>query len=207
MDRFKPLISMIVLSFCMVCHLSSCKKKIKLEEIEQIYFTPGDVLVMSGSHKDSWQYLDVYDSNMMNTKFSYSKEIHRMMFVDSVSGNRIFLSVGVFDYYTLPKNSFPKEDYTLYEKGNYDMYIKKIHLGGSSTLDDIKLKFLYRRGNDIYVSRMAPLTDTVLNLKDIGFSWGGVNLRTIPSHTNFSTPMSFVDSANFDAFKRSLNLY
>ena len=169
----------------------------------QLYFTPKSVMVLSDDPKSTtWQYLTVYNSDLTRKEFEYSSEKNRLFSIDSAVDNRIYVSLVRWDLF-LSSNKSSKE-YTLLQTGQYDIYMRVLHLGGTWNNDDTTLDFQTRQGNRVLFKNARSGSLCTISLKDVAFQGGHPYLREVGATSVGWSPITFKDSANFKAFKRSL---
>ena len=185
------------------CWLLGCRSRIQADGDFQLYFTPKSVIELRDDRESTTlHYLTVYNSGLTEKEFQYSSEKDRFLAIDTAVDNKIYVSLVRWDLFNSGNRT--ANEYSLLQAGKYDIYLRVLHLGGTSNIDDTALDFQTRQGNRLLFKNTGTDSLCTINLKHVIFRGGKPHLVQVGATTLLWSRIIFKDSANFEAFKRSL---
>jgi len=199
--------SRLHIAFCLLpgisCWLLGCRSRIPADGDFQLYFAPKSVIELRDDRESTnWHYLTVYNSDLTEKEFEYSSEKDRFFSIDTAVDNKIYVSLVRWDLFISSDRA--TNEYSLLQAGKYDIYLRVLHLGGTALNNDTALDFQTRQGNRLLFKNSGTGSLCAIDLKHVIFRGGKPHLVQVGATTLLWSRIIFKDSANFEAFKRSL---
>ena len=185
------------------CWLLGCRSRIQADGDFQLYFTPKSVIELRDDRESTTlHYLTVYNSGLTEKEFQYSSEKDRFFSIDTAVDNKIYVSLVRWDLFNSGNRT--TNEYSLLQSGKYDIYLRVLHLRGTALNSDTVLDFQTRQGNRLLFKNTGTGSLWAVDLKHVIFRGGKPHLVQVGATTLLWSRIIFKDSANFEAFKRSL---
>ena len=185
------------------CWLLGCRSRIQADGDFQLYFTPKSVIELRDDRESTTlHYLTVYNSGLTEKEFQYSSEKDRFFSIDTAVDNKIYVSLVRWDLFNSGNRT--TNEYSLLQSGKYDIYLRVLHLRGTALNSDTVLDFQTRQGNRLLFKNTGTGSLCAVDLKHVIFRGGKPHLVQVGATTLQWSRIIFKDTANFEAFKRSL---